>query len=232
MCCPASPAILWLIVHLRRSISTESTRTTWPLQAWHSSCASGTNLSPTPFTTRSVSYSNAHELVFSLSYLYFSPRMCECVAIHCVLIIKTVCIFCLQTWRSPCLSLSGLQCTTPHRSNTLIDNPCATWTDTEMEKNTPMEFTDYETHGRSWESHTFCSKCWIMFCILCWNNKAFSSVLIMFLVLFLHKVLDNLVESYSGTTRSRQVFIKLTCWNIENFKLKMNFGSPKYMNDE
>lgn len=55
MCCLSSPAILWWIAHLRRWISTESIRTTWHLQAWPSSSASGTNLSPTPFTTHSVS---------------------------------------------------------------------------------------------------------------------------------------------------------------------------------
>ncbi len=60
-CCLSSLAILWWIVHLRRWISTESTRTTWHLQAWPSSSASGMSLSPTPFTAHSVSHVNPHK---------------------------------------------------------------------------------------------------------------------------------------------------------------------------
>lgn len=56
-------------------------------------------------------------------------------------------IFCvdswsLQAWRSRSSSSSGLQFTTLHRSNTLTDGHCATWTDTEMERSTHMEYTD------------------------------------------------------------------------------------------
>lgn len=143
LCCLSIPAILWWIVHLRRWISTESTRTIWHLQAWPSSSASGMILSPAPFTTHSVSF---------FGFLAFHKRFWKGLNWglwgHCLATNNKACLLYLplQTWGSRCLTLSGLQCTTLHRSNSPRDSPCVTWTDTEMERSTPMEYIDCETH--------------------------------------------------------------------------------------
>lgn len=93
-------------------------------------------------------------------------------------------ILSLQTWGSRCLSSSAPRYTTLPRSNSLTDSPCATWTDTETERNTLTEYTERLS---SWErtTHITMQMCGYCLSYLCEIIKRFSTVLGLHFLFFL-----------------------------------------------